>query len=217
MVDYLTLDSDLITIRSKTINSRPLKEVSEATKSWIKAISILIIPILVIILGLVKFYLQKKEINKFQSQKTIILINYLITHMNSKSKNTLILLISLIILVGIYFIWQNPFADTSRNQIQTENILAQDLSQAQKIEISRNTASTVLEKNDSIWVVASDNNKPANEALIEDLLSTLTENQTATIVSLSADNLEKYGLNEEAASKLQISDGQNNLLAVIFF
>lgn len=132
--------------------------------------------------------------------------------MNSKSKNTLILLISLIVLVGIYFIWQNPF-DSSRNQIQTENILDQALSQAQKIEISRTTASTVLAKNDSTWVVASDNNKPANEALIEDLLSTLTENKTATIVSLSADNLEKYGLNEEAASKLQISDGQNNLLA----
>lgn len=60
-VDYLTLDSDLISIRAKDIKSRPLKEVSEATKTWIKAINILVIPILVIIIGVVRFYFRKRN------------------------------------------------------------------------------------------------------------------------------------------------------------
>ena len=59
-VDYLTLDSDLIAIRSKTLTNRPLKEISDSAKTWLKIINIIIIPVIVIIIGLVKFYLRKK-------------------------------------------------------------------------------------------------------------------------------------------------------------
>jgi gliding-associated putative ABC transporter substrate-binding component GldG len=60
-VDYLTLDSDLINIRSKTIQERPLKDISDGWKTFIKVLNIIIIPLIIIIIGLVKFYLRKKK------------------------------------------------------------------------------------------------------------------------------------------------------------
>lgn len=60
-VDYLTLGSDLISIRAKTLTDRPLDKISEAGKTWIKVINIILIPILIIIIGIVKFYLRKKN------------------------------------------------------------------------------------------------------------------------------------------------------------
>lgn len=60
-VDYLTLDSDLINIRSKSVAERPIKETSDNAKTWIKIINIILIPLLIITLGVVKFYLRKKK------------------------------------------------------------------------------------------------------------------------------------------------------------
>ncbi|MBD3359976.1 MAG: hypothetical protein GF365_04710 [Candidatus Buchananbacteria bacterium] len=60
-VDYLTLDSDLINIRSKTIQERPLKDIGDGWKTFIKVLNIIIIPLIIIIIGLVKFYLRKKN------------------------------------------------------------------------------------------------------------------------------------------------------------
>lgn len=137
--------------------------------------------------------------------------------MNSKSKNTLILFVALLVLVGIYLLWQNPF-DNAKNEIQTVDISAGDFAQTQKIEITKGQTNIILEKSatggkDNSWVVISDDNKPANSALVDDLITSLTENKAATIISRSADKLEKFGLDETTAGKLKLSDGQNNILA----
>ncbi len=60
-VDYLTLDSDLINIRAKTLTDRPLEKLSENVKTWIKIINISLIPLLVIVIGVVRFYLRKRK------------------------------------------------------------------------------------------------------------------------------------------------------------
>ncbi len=60
-VDYLTLDSDLINIRSKTIQEKPLKNIGDGWKTFIKVLNIIIIPLIIIIIGLVKFYLRKRN------------------------------------------------------------------------------------------------------------------------------------------------------------
>ncbi|MCX6746171.1 MAG: GldG family protein [Candidatus Parcubacteria bacterium] len=60
-VDYLTLDSNLIGIRSKTLTNRPLQKISEGTKTWIKVINIGLIPLIIIIIGVVRFYLRKRN------------------------------------------------------------------------------------------------------------------------------------------------------------
>lgn len=59
-VDYLTLDSDLINIRAKTIQTRPLKEISNGWKTFIKVLNIIIIPLIIIFIGLFRFYWRKK-------------------------------------------------------------------------------------------------------------------------------------------------------------
>jgi ABC-2 type transport system permease protein len=60
-VDYLTVGSDLISIRSKSIADRPLKQIDEEGKMIIKTINIILIPALVIILGLIRYYKRKKN------------------------------------------------------------------------------------------------------------------------------------------------------------
>ena len=59
-VDYLTLDESLISIRSRGKTDRPLKELSEGLKNVIKFFNIFGISVLVVIFGLVRYYLRKK-------------------------------------------------------------------------------------------------------------------------------------------------------------
>ncbi|NCF75063.1 MAG: hypothetical protein GWO87_01070 [Xanthomonadaceae bacterium] len=61
IIDTLTLDSDLINIRSKGVTNRPLKEVSEAKKMSIKYFNIFGVTILVIIFGIIKYNLRKRR------------------------------------------------------------------------------------------------------------------------------------------------------------
>ncbi|MBN2857008.1 MAG: GldG family protein [Candidatus Delongbacteria bacterium] len=55
IVDWLTADDSLISIRSKNIAVRPLKELTEGKKSIVKWLNIVSIPFLIIILGLIKW------------------------------------------------------------------------------------------------------------------------------------------------------------------
>ncbi|MFH1188192.1 MAG: GldG family protein, partial [bacterium] len=51
VIDVLTQDENLIAIRAKGSNDRPIREVSESEKNWIKFVNILGISILVLIFG----------------------------------------------------------------------------------------------------------------------------------------------------------------------
>ena len=59
-VDWLTLGEELINIRSHGATNRPLKEISESEKFFLKFISIAGVPILVIAFGLVRFFLRRR-------------------------------------------------------------------------------------------------------------------------------------------------------------
>ena len=61
LVDGLSLDQDLINIRSKNISSRPIKELSEGTKNTIRYLNIFGITIIVIVFGLARYYLRRKS------------------------------------------------------------------------------------------------------------------------------------------------------------
>ena len=60
-VDWLGLDNDLIQIRSRTITDRPLKNVSDTVKSLFKILNLAGAALFIIIFGLVRGYLRKKE------------------------------------------------------------------------------------------------------------------------------------------------------------
>ena len=59
-VDWLTLGEELINIRSHGTTERPLKEISESEKFFLKFISIAGVPILVVAFGLVRFILRRR-------------------------------------------------------------------------------------------------------------------------------------------------------------
>lgn len=59
-VDWLTLGDALIGIRSQTITDRPLREVSEIEKNFIKYLCTIGIPLLVVIFGLVRYLLKSR-------------------------------------------------------------------------------------------------------------------------------------------------------------
>jgi len=61
MVDWLAQDESLIHIRTREITSRPLADVSEPMKRFIKYLNILLPSILVIIFGIVRWQMRKKQ------------------------------------------------------------------------------------------------------------------------------------------------------------
>lgn len=60
MVDWLTLGEDLISIRSHAITDRPLREVSESEKTFIRFICVFGIPLIVIAFGLLRYFLRRR-------------------------------------------------------------------------------------------------------------------------------------------------------------
>jgi len=61
LVDGLTQDLDLVTIRSKTVTDRPLQDISYGWRQTIKYLNIFIPTLAVIIYGFIRSYFRKKE------------------------------------------------------------------------------------------------------------------------------------------------------------
>jgi ABC-type uncharacterized transport system involved in gliding motility auxiliary subunit len=61
MVDWLTLGEDLISIRSREITIRPLKEISDRTKIYVKAFNIVFVPLILVTFGIIRFYIKRRE------------------------------------------------------------------------------------------------------------------------------------------------------------
>lgn len=61
MVDYLTLDENLIHIRSNDVMDRPLKNLSDAERFWLKMAGIYLIPILIVLYGLIRAMFRRKK------------------------------------------------------------------------------------------------------------------------------------------------------------
>lgn len=60
LMDWLNLGDKLIGIRSRAVVDRPLKEVSEYEKTLLKFMVMFLMPLMVIIYGVVRFYLKNK-------------------------------------------------------------------------------------------------------------------------------------------------------------
>ncbi|MDE0186902.1 MAG: Gldg family protein [Candidatus Poribacteria bacterium] len=59
-IDWLTLGEDLIHIRSHGVTDRPLKEVSEGQKLFLKYANIAGVPIVVVVFGLIRYLLRRR-------------------------------------------------------------------------------------------------------------------------------------------------------------
>ncbi len=61
LIDVMTLGKGLVGIRTRGTAERPLEEVSEGSKAWIKFGNMLGIPVLVAIFGLSRYFVRKKK------------------------------------------------------------------------------------------------------------------------------------------------------------
>jgi ABC-type uncharacterized transport system involved in gliding motility auxiliary subunit len=60
-VDFLTIGDRLISIRTRPTTDRPLKELSPEMKNFMRIINIVGIPIFVILFGMMRFYLRRRD------------------------------------------------------------------------------------------------------------------------------------------------------------
>lgn len=131
--------------------------------------------------------------------------------MNNKAKTILYLITALVILIAVFILWQNPLNHQASNGSYTE-IISADLDNTQKIEITQADKTTLLQKQNDFWVVATENNAEANADYINKLLISLKEVKQGTIISQNPDKLITFELAEGMGIKIKLSDRQNNIL-----
>jgi len=61
LIDSLSLDEDLINIRSKGVTSRPIKELTDSSRITIRYLNVFGLTVVVIIFGMVRYYMRKKS------------------------------------------------------------------------------------------------------------------------------------------------------------
>jgi ABC-type uncharacterized transport system involved in gliding motility auxiliary subunit len=66
VIDGLSLGSDLISIRSKGVTERPIKEISEPVKAAVKYANIFGLTVVIVLFGVVRYFLRKKS--RFEDQ-----------------------------------------------------------------------------------------------------------------------------------------------------
>ena len=66
-VDWLSQDEALISIRSKQVTARPLKEISRGAKQFVKYGNIFGLPVLVIVVGVLRWQIRKQVRRKSQA------------------------------------------------------------------------------------------------------------------------------------------------------
>lgn len=66
VIDGLSLGGDLISIRSKGVTERPLKEISESVKATVRYANIFGLTVIVVLFGIVRYFLRRKT--RFEDQ-----------------------------------------------------------------------------------------------------------------------------------------------------
>jgi ABC-type uncharacterized transport system involved in gliding motility auxiliary subunit len=61
MTDWLSEDEGLISIRSRQVTARMLEPVDDSTRSWVKAINIFLMPVLVVVFGVARWQIRKQQ------------------------------------------------------------------------------------------------------------------------------------------------------------
>jgi len=129
-----------------------------------------------------------------------------------KNKTLIISLICLAVLILVYLLWHNVWQG-SANKMPTQKLNFSNLDSAQTIEIIRNQQITTLTKENNNWQVVTEENSAANSQFIDNLISGLKEINSGLIISSQSQTLPNFNLTEELATKLKITDQQNNILA----
>lgn len=101
------------------------------------------------------------------------------------------------------------------DKTQPSPYLASQVDNIDKIEITHQEDKTVLKKKNDQWIVETENNQPADEQLVIDLLNKLETLAPGELVSQNADNHSKYGVTQTQAIKLSVSQNGQKLLELL--
>jgi hypothetical protein len=95
---------------------------------------------------------------------------------------------------------------------ETPPYLGSRVKSLDKITINFQEDKTVLKKNNDQWLVETENNQPADQQLVKDLLAKLETLKPTELVSQNADNHSKYGVDQTQAIRLlAYQNGQKKL------
>ncbi len=119
----------------------------------------------------------------------------------SKNKRlNLIFLVILALLIGFYFLLQQPTNVSDKKVIKIPNP-----SQINKIEITKNASTTILIKKDDSWLVKNNNSElPANKNLVDSLIKDLSASMNLEKISVNPNKYNLYELDDAQIINLKV-------------
>ena len=135
-----------------------------------------------------------------------------------KTKQLLILGAIFVVLAVIVLLLENPFGQSEyEKKVETAMPLFPDFNKEQvtKIEITADSATTLLSKQDDSWVVTSMDNYPADDEGVAELLSKVTEFKNTQRVSNNPEKQSEFEV-DSTGVEAKLMDANNKLLAHLF-
>ena len=135
-----------------------------------------------------------------------------------KTKQLLILLGILVVLVVIVGLVENPFAKSEyAKKVEAATPLFPNFNKESvtKIEITASAETTTLVKENNQWLVASMENYPADAEGVEDVLDKVTELKTTGLVSSNPEKQAQFEVDSSGA-RAKLLDASGNVRAHLF-
>ena len=135
-----------------------------------------------------------------------------------KTKQLLILLGILVVLVVIVGLVENPFAKSEyAKKVEAATPLFPNFNKGSvtKIEITASAETTTLAKENNQWLVASMENYPADAEGVEDVLDKVTELKTTGLVSSNPEKQAQFEVDSSGA-EAKLLDASGNVRAHLF-
>ena len=135
-----------------------------------------------------------------------------------KTKQLLILGAIFIVLVVIVLVFENPFEQSEyEKKVETAMPLFPNFNKEQvvKIEITADSATTTLSKQDDNWVVTSMDNYPADGEGVAELLSKVTEFKNTQRVSNNPEKQSEFEV-DSTGVEAKLMDANSSVLAHLF-
>ena len=135
-----------------------------------------------------------------------------------KTKQLLILLGILVVLVVIVGLVENPFAKSEyARKVEAATPLFPNFNKESvtKIEITASAETTTLVKENNQWLVASMENYPADAEGVEDVLDKVTELKTTGLVSSNPEKQAQFEVDSSGA-RAKLLDASGNVRAHLF-
>ncbi|MBC8342760.1 MAG: hypothetical protein H8E61_02105 [Bacteroidetes bacterium] len=64
-IDWLSDESGLADLRTKTVSARPIKQLTDSRKSFIKYLNVLLPIVIIVLIGIFRFRMQKRKNRKW--------------------------------------------------------------------------------------------------------------------------------------------------------